>query len=326
MRDTNCIGVSCVMKTYENLVFGGGGVKGSAYAGSLEVLEELGLYGAVKCIGGTSTGAITAAVLATGGGSEGLRSTVESSNFHDFIQDGGGVVGEIFRGAQHYGIHSGVGFEKILQGYIERFSGNANLTFQQLFEKSVMQPSVFKNLTIVASNLSRQRPETFSASSHPDLPIWQAVRASMSIPLVFEPMRINNEFYVDGGLSWNYPVDLFDKTAFDDITGISSVVRNPSTLGFYLQAHNLMGNNNPLGSSNYTIDSLKDYALAIGAFFMDTSNAKHVHPDDGIRTVFVDDLGTSAIDFSASKERIEALIESGRKATEEFFKESVLQP
>ena len=198
------------MKTYENLVFCGGGVKGSAYAGSIEVLEELGLYGGVKRIGGTSTGAITAAVLASGGGSEGLRYTIENSNFHDFLSDSGGVVGEIFRGAKHYGVHSGNEFEKILQGYLERFSGNRDLTFQQLFEKSLAEPEIFKNLTIVASNLSRQRAETFSVKSHADLPIWKAVRASMSIPLVFEPMKIGDEFFVDGGLSWNYPVDLYD--------------------------------------------------------------------------------------------------------------------
>lgn len=308
------------MKIYENLVFCGGGVRGSAYAGSVEVLEEQGLYGYVKRIGGTSTGAITAAVLASGGGSKGLRYTIENSNFHDFLSDSGGVVGELFRGAKNYGVHSGNEFEKILQGYFERFSGNRNLTFQQLFEKSLVKPELFKNLTIVASNLSRERAETFSVESHADLPIWKAVRASMSIPLVFEPMKIDDEFFVDGGLSWNYPVDLYDKIASGEGEEISSVGRNTSTLGFYLQDHNSIRKNRPLESATQSINSLKDYALAIGNFFMETSNAKHIHSGDEMRTVFIDDLGVSSVDFSLSNERIQALIKSGRNATEDFLK------
>ena len=118
----------------------GEGPPSGATSGSVEVLEEQGLYGYVKRIGGTSSGAITAAVLASGGGSQGLRYTIENSNFHDFLSDSGGVVGELFRGAKNYGVHSGNEFAKILQGYFERFSGNRNLTFQQLFEKSLVKP------------------------------------------------------------------------------------------------------------------------------------------------------------------------------------------
>ena len=51
---------------FRNLVFEGGGVKGLAYIGALEVLESKGIIQDIKRFGGTSAGAINAALLALG--------------------------------------------------------------------------------------------------------------------------------------------------------------------------------------------------------------------------------------------------------------------
>jgi len=54
------------MSQFRNLVFEGGGVKGIAYVGAMEVLEEKGILGDVRRVGGTSAGAINAVLLAAG--------------------------------------------------------------------------------------------------------------------------------------------------------------------------------------------------------------------------------------------------------------------
>jgi len=61
----------------------------------------------------------------------------------------------------------------------------------------------------------------------------------------------------------------------------------------------------------------------MASFLMENANSRHLHPDDKPRTVFIDDLGVSGTDFNTSKEMIDKLIESGRKATKEYFKISV---
>ena len=51
---------------FRNLVFEGGGVKGIAYLGALDVLGSKGILEAIERIGGTSAGAINAVLLGLG--------------------------------------------------------------------------------------------------------------------------------------------------------------------------------------------------------------------------------------------------------------------
>lgn len=64
-------------------------------------------------------------------------------------------------------------------------------------------------LTCIASDMWTGHPATFSTAANPDMPIWQAVLASMSIPDVF-PMFEGR--YVDGGVMCNLGVPYLPKT------------------------------------------------------------------------------------------------------------------
>jgi hypothetical protein len=52
--------------------------------------------------------------------------------------------------------------------------------------------------------------QRFSHSCTPDVSVTDAVRASISIPFLFEPVEIDVEIVVDGGAMYNYPVTAFD--------------------------------------------------------------------------------------------------------------------
>lgn len=299
---------------YKNLVFEGGGVKGAAFAGAIQVLKEHNLLKDIEQVAGTSAGSITAALLAVGAGSEGLTESILNSNFNQFIYDKGGIIMDIYRLFRYYGIHSGDSFSKILQGYIHKYAGNPNLTFAQLAEKVNKEPHKFKHLSVVASNITTQNVDVFNSKKTPHIPIWQAVRCSMSIPVVFQPYKITNNFYVDGGMGWIYPIDIYDKTTKND-----GNIINPETLGFYLEPKNKIGNPS-FTPQKIKINSIKTFAEAIFGFMYNNANLKHIHSKDKNRTVFIDDLGISATEFNISKENIEKLITSGRKATVQFFK------
>ena len=51
---------------FKNLVFEGGGVKGIAYVGAMDVLKDRGVLKGIERIGGTSAGAINATLFALG--------------------------------------------------------------------------------------------------------------------------------------------------------------------------------------------------------------------------------------------------------------------
>ena len=299
---------------YKNLIFEGGGVKGAAYAGAIQVFHEHGLLKNIEHVAGTSAGSITAALLAVGAGSKGLTESILDSNFNQFIYDPGSKLMDIYRLFCHYGIHSGNSFSKILKGYIKQYTGDPNLTFAQLEERVKAEPHKFKHLSVVASNITTQNIEIFDSKRTPDIPIWKAVRCSMSIPFIFEPYIIDNNYYVDGGLGMVYPIDIYDikKTDGEDIL-------NLETLGFYLEPKNQI--NTPGFKPKKTkVNSIKSAAEAIANFLLKNANSKYVHPEDKKRTVFIDDLGISATDFSISKENIKRLIESGKEAAIKFLK------
>jgi NTE family protein len=303
----------------ENLVFEGGGTKGAAFAGGIQVIDDLGLFAKVKRVAGTSAGSITATLLACGAGSAGLTESVHHTDFREFIYDKGWVLDDIFRTVQHYGMHTGNTFVSILKEYIERYAGDGELTFAQLDRLVADKPETYKQLSVVASNLTRQKPQIFNSELTPDLPIWRAVRASICIPLIFEPIKINGDFYVDGGLSWIFPINIYDTTLLNRSDGDEFYERNPATLGFYLEPHVLVPGGPDYDPPEVKIDSLRTFAIAMASFLMDNANSKNLHPDDRSRTIFIDDLGVSGTDFNTSKEMIDKLVESGCKATQAYF-------
>lgn len=298
---------------YRNLVFEGGGPKDAAFAGSIEVFDRHGFYDDIRRVAGTSSGSITATLLACGAGPSGLMEAVRDTNFNRFVADKGGIFGDAYRMLCRNGIHTGNGFEKILKAKIGEYAGDASLTFAQLRDMAEADSRRFKHLSVVAANLSRQRTEVFDAHRTPDLPIWKAVRASMSIPLIFEPMKIDGDYFVDGGLAWAYPLDIYDQDLLDDSLG-ESRQRNMETLGFYL-----VDPKDKQGSERQHIKGIRSYFLAIASFLVETNNRPHFHPEDRARTVFIDDLGVSGRKFQISPEMVERLIQNGREATEAFL-------
>ena len=77
---------------FKNLVFEGGGVKGIAYIGAMQVLEDEGVLPAVERVGGTSAGAINATLFALGFSIAEQRTILNRLNFKNFMDDNFGVI------------------------------------------------------------------------------------------------------------------------------------------------------------------------------------------------------------------------------------------
>ena len=82
---------------------------------------------------------------------------------------------------------------------LEKYSGDSNLTFLDLYQRYGTE------LCITVSNLSRQQMEFFHVKTTPEVPIKFAIRASMSVPCLWEPIELW-EGEIDGGLYNNYPL------------------------------------------------------------------------------------------------------------------------
>ena len=92
---------------FRNLVFEGGGVKGIAYTGAMQILEQRGILTNIRRVGGTSAGAINALVYALGYNVTEQTEILNSVDFKKFMDDSFGMIRDVRRLAKHFGWHKG---------------------------------------------------------------------------------------------------------------------------------------------------------------------------------------------------------------------------
>ena len=70
-----------------------------------------------------------------------------------------------------------------------------DITFIELYE--------YNNIifNVLSSNLTENKSEYFNKDSSPDMNVWEAIRISCNIPLIFSPYKYKNNYYMDGALN-----------------------------------------------------------------------------------------------------------------------------
>ncbi len=320
------------MSQFRNLVFEGGGVKGIAYAGAVQMLEERDILLNIKRVAGTSAGAIAAALIALGANGNDLEDILGNTRFTKFMDDSFGVIRDIKRFLNDYGWFKGDAFSNWMQRQVSALSQNSDLTFSQLKTLASRENSRYRELYVVGTNLSNQLPEVYSAERTPDFPIWQAVRISMGIPLFFACVKSqqNNHVLVDGGVCWNYPIDLFDDTKYlfdpkaGEIPGYTRYdenhVYNKETLGFRVDTEDEIKAEKDLWRQPHMeIKDFFDFIKALVGFTLDMANKLHLHKNDWHRTVFIDAEGIRTTEFDLSQQKIDLLVANGMEGIQEYF-------
>lgn len=319
------------MSQFRNLIFEGGGVKGIAYAGAIRVLEKQDILTDIRRVAGASAGAITAALLGAGATGSDIEEIVGHTSFRKFMDDSFGVLRDVNRLIHDYGWYKGDAFSTWMKKQIQSLTGHPNLDFKGLSALARNDGKRYRELYVVGTNLSSQMEQVYSAEHTPDVPIWQAVRVSMSIPLFFAAIKEDGDILVDGGVTWNYPIDLFDDKGFQPAAGAGQAVKYPTsyddnhiynkeTLGFRVDTKDeIKAEKNRWRAPPKQIDSFVDYAGALIGFILDMANKAHLHTNDWHRTVFIDALGVETTDFALSDKQVADLVDSGVKCTRDYL-------
>ncbi len=314
---------------FKNLVFEGGGVKGIAYGGALEILDNMNILTGVQRVAGTSAGAITACLLSVGYTSEEIAKELKELNFASFKDRSWFGPNNIFRVWKKYGYYKGDFFIGWLGDRIKNKTGNKDYTFKQLQTDIDKGGKNLKQLFVISTNLTLQKPAVFSAETTPDCTLKQAVRMSMSIPIFFQSISENKNIFVDGGVSWNYPINIFDNLKFIPKQGnyekvdygeSDQYVFNHETLGFRLDSKSVID----YAKNNWSIPpqpfrGLKEYSLALVNFMSEMANKSHLHSNDWSRTIFIDTGNIQTTQFDLSAVEIQSLIQNGKTYTTKYF-------
>ena len=156
------------------LILSGGGARGFAHAGILKALNESGIYPDV--ISGVSAGAIVGALYADGHTPDQIYEIFSSEkSFFKYVKPR----------------IPGSGFFRTV-GLQENLAKNLNAeTFKELKIP----------LYVAATNIHKGEISYFNSGT-----ILDKVLASAAIPVLFEPVDIDGDLYVDGGVLDNFPV------------------------------------------------------------------------------------------------------------------------
>jgi NTE family protein len=295
-----------MIHSISNLVFEGGGVRGIAYGGALEALAKAALLPNIQRTAGTSAGAITACLVALKYSAVEISSIIANmdlASFEDKVRE--------FRRLKDFGLYEGEVFLEWLKDLIansEVGQDKPGLTFEELVNRQGLE------LKVYATDLFTRSLKEFSPTATPTVPIAEAVRASMSIPIYFDAWRFSNNnpddhFYVDGGVLYNYPIG-----AFDDL---QNGLANTRTLGFQLD--NLSGQKAftpfELGDLGKYTKSLLDTLLYTQTVALTKSAV------DIARTINIDHLGVGATEFEIDTATKNKLIQSGWDTTLAFLQQ-----
>jgi NTE family protein len=187
-----------------DLVLEGGGVKGLGLVGAVLHLMREGYT--FPRVAGTSAGSIVAAFLAAGATADELADIMGRLEYPR-VPDRAGLpgIGESLGLVRHSGAHPGNYIHAFVRDELERLGVR---TFADLKRRT---------LVVTATDITRGRllrlPWDYeSLGLDPDgQPVADAVRASISIPLFFEPVRLADRTLVDGGVLSNFPIAMFDR-------------------------------------------------------------------------------------------------------------------
>lgn len=222
------------MKKKIGLTLGGGGARGICHIEFLKAIDEMNLKPSV--ISGTSIGAIIGAFYASGLTANEITEILdkidiskkkeqkeqthdrEESKLEKFFEETKAEIKEYYKKFENLNKMLDLSFFKntsLFKGKgVEKFF-EENLSIKTFEELKIP-------LKIVATDYWQQKQIVFDSGE-----LIPAIRASMSIPAVFEPVLIDNMILIDGGITNNLPYDLIqnecDITIAIDVSGTKSI-------------------------------------------------------------------------------------------------------
>ncbi|MGC9470428.1 MAG: patatin-like phospholipase family protein [Bacteroidales bacterium] len=248
----------CTLSGQEiGLVLSGGGAKGLAHIGVIKALEENEIP--IDYITGTSMGAIIGALYASGYSVEEMTDLALSEDFLRWAS------GEINRKYYYYFKQddpeaSMFTLDISLKDSVPKPALPSNLISTEPMDFAFMEilagasaaaGNVFDSLMVpyrcIASDIHSNRPVVLKKGD-----LAKAVRASMTYPFYFKPIRIEGTLLFDGGMHNNFPVDIMVEEFKPDFVIGSKTASNspePTEEDLLLQLENML-----LAKTEYAID------------------------------------------------------------------------
>lgn len=234
------------LRTYDSIVFGGGGRRCVAHLGVISALEfyhdtNIGykdkisnttvstlklkhtVYKQFKFIGGISGGCLFAISCAYGRNAKLVERAIAKSDVLN-ICDWSMISLRIGNGLMNPNV-----VESALRIFMEDMQINPTTTTLGILEQSTN-----KKIGFLACNFDTGERITFTGLTHPDVLVLDAMLASMCVPLLFPPKVINNVRYIDGAILDNVGRDMFMLNSKQTLcVSVGSYKPPPANMGWF---------------------------------------------------------------------------------------------
>ncbi|MEI8202150.1 MAG: patatin-like phospholipase family protein [Bacteroidota bacterium] len=211
------------------VVLSGGGGKGLAHVGLLKALEEQGIK--IDYIAGTSAGAIVGGLYAAGYSPDQIEQLVMSK---DYARWASGEIEDSYiyyfkqQRKTPYWVQMKFNYDttfksKLPTNFISPYQ--MDFAIMQIFAGSNVAckgnfDSLFVPFRCVATKVETSKAVVFRNGD-----VGDAVRASMTYPIFFKPIKVNGDLMMDGGIVNNFPADVMYEDFKPDVVIGSKAVR-----------------------------------------------------------------------------------------------------
>lgn len=285
------------MKEIRTLCISGGGVKGIAYCGVFEKIQELEMLKRINmnvsrvcCV---SAGCFFGLIYVLGYKFAEIKEEILNKSFIEFKDIS---LKNLFTG---YGLDSGKNVTTWLETLIIKKGFNKNITFKELQEQTGI------DFQVIATNLDKFEYTAFDNKNTPDMKVTKAIRMSISIPFLFTAESYKDEVYVDGGIINSYPIQY----VMEEIDYV---------LGF-----RLLSFKNP---EIRKIQDLESFVTNLITCLLSQREQSRLHESNEKvkdHTIYIDIDGelSNSVNFAIGHEEKLTLMRMGYDATERYFEQ-----
>ena len=186
----------------DTFIFSGGGVKCLSFLGGLSYLmdnkyinKDLKDIKKIICVSGSLIFIIPLLIGYS------LNETIDffcKYDFNNLITEENELLNNLLI---EYGLYNNDHLCHNTEMILEKKNLPITLTLKQLYELNNIE------LSIKVINLTKGKDEYLSYKTHPNLPLSTALQMTTCVPLLFRPIIYKDEYYIDGGVFKNFPID-----------------------------------------------------------------------------------------------------------------------
>ena len=296
-----------------HLILGPGGMKGVYYIGVMRYLYIENIYKNIKYIAGTSIGAFFAVAIALQIPIEYLEKRfleilISKDKFNINLS-----FSNVNKIIENKGLFDLDFLINIIKDYLEEKYDIIDISFLDFTKKT----GIF--IYISCSCLNTTKSKTFSFENTPDESVLDSLRGSMTCPILFTPVLIKDNLYVDGIISLQYNVDNF----FTDVSNDQKL---------YINISETKKNNLNIISKFQNINFITYLTRTIGISYTHALNTRYdkkqkcvLHCDTISNGSFDFNINNNNLEFLFSEESLNSIILQGFIDMSNHFKKRYIK-